>query len=115
MNGKDIGQFAVVSLTPDVVIAARVDQLGVDMHMPTGALNASFYYVTHAKLVRDVAQITRRSAFVLHDRSAANDFQIGDFREVVQDFVLHAIGKIGVCLVIAEILKGQNRNALFEY
>ena len=111
LNGKDVRQFAVISLRPEVPIGARIDQLRVDAHAIARALNASFHDMRDTKLLADLAQISRGSAFVLHHRSAADHFQIGDLRQVGENFVLHAIGEIGVVFVVAEVFKRQHSDA----
>jgi hypothetical protein len=93
-------------------VGARVDQLRVHPHVIAGPLNASFHYMRHTELPADLAQIARDPAFVLHHTCAADYSQIGDFRQIAQDFVLHAIGKKGVLLVVTEVLKREYGNSI---
>ena len=51
------------------------------------------------------------ASFVLHHTRAADHFQVSDFRKIGQNFVLHAVGKEGVLLFVAQIIERQNRNA----
>ena len=54
-----------------------------------------------AQLLRDLPQITRRRVLVLHHAGAADHFQVGDLRQVGQDFIVHAVSKERVLLVFA--------------
>ncbi|HEV8184839.1 MAG TPA: hypothetical protein VGP40_02710, partial [Chthoniobacterales bacterium] len=65
----------------------------------------------HPKLLADLAQVAFDTALVVHDRTAADHFQIRDPGQVRQNFVLNAVGKEGIFLVFAQILKRQHRNA----
>ena len=82
-------------------VGARIDQLRVDAHPIGRTLNASFQHMRHPELLANLAQISRDSAFVLHDARAADYFQVGDPGQVAQDFVLHAIGEKGIIWIAA--------------
>src|SRR5206468_3979502 len=56
----------------------------------------------------DHAYVAQHPAFVWHHTRPADHFQIGHFREVTQDLVLHAIGEISVLFVVTEILERQD-------
>ena len=56
--------------------------------------------------LRDLRQVSRR-AFVVLSRSARDHFQIGDLRQARQDFVLDAVGKVGVGFVLAQVFEGK--------
>ena len=68
----------------------------------------------HAKLLSDLAQVALEAGFVLHHRSAADHFQIGDLGKVSQDFILHAVSKEGVCFLLAEVFKWQDCDRFFS-
>src|SRR6266508_2652249 len=93
-------------------VGARVEPPSVHPRASAGPLNASFHYMRHTELPGDLAQIARDPAFVLHHTCAADHFQIGDFRQIAQYFVLHAIGKKGVLLVVTEILEREHGNSI---
>ena len=93
-------------------VSSGVDQSSVHPHLAAGALHTTFKQMRHAERLADFAQVAGDTAFVLHCRRPANDFQIGDPSEIGQDFVLHAIGEEGVLLVYAQILEGKNRDTL---
>ncbi len=75
-------------------VGAGVDQLGDHSHPCTRALHTAFQHVRHAERSADFAQVVRDSAFILHDRGAADHFQVRDPGEMRQDFILHAFREI---------------------
>ena len=93
LNSENIGQIAIVSLRPEMRIGARIDQLRVYSHAIASTLNTSFHDMRDAKFISDLAQVTFRSGLILHNRSAADDFQVRDPGQVGQNFILHAVGK----------------------
>ena len=56
-------------------------------------LNVSLNDMRHTKLVGDLAQIPLHASLVLHHGSPADDFQIGDVRQISENFVLDGIGE----------------------
>src|SRR5438067_12937805 len=89
-------------------VGARIDQLRVDAHTIAGLLNTSFHHMRHTELLTDHAYVAQHPAFVWHHTRPADHFQIGHFREVTQDLVLHAIGEKSVLFVVTEILERQD-------
>ena len=65
----------------------------------------------HSKLLPNLAQIARDAALVLHHRTAADHFQIGDLCQIGENFVLHSVGEEFVLFFLAQILKRQDRDA----
>ena len=74
LDGKDIGEIAIISLRPQMCVIARIDQLRVHAHTIAHALHAAFHQMRDSELLRDLAQVARDSSLVLHHRSAANHF-----------------------------------------
>ena len=93
-------------------IVGGFDQLHVHPHRVAALLHAAFQDVRHAKLAGDLGQVFRR-ALVMLGRGARDHLQIGDLRQAGQDFVLDAVGKVGVLLVAAQVLERQDRDAIF--
>ena len=60
----------------------------------------------HAQLIADLAHIS--FAAIFHHAGPADDFQIGDLRQLGQNVVLHTIGKGRVFFLLAQIFKRQN-------
>ena len=71
------------------------------------SLHAAFQEMRYAKLFPDLAQVAPRRLPISHHTGAADDFEVGDLGQVGQDFVLHAIGKVGVCFVSLRFSKGR--------
>jgi len=65
-----------------------------------------------AQLLANLAQVTRDSGPILQYARAADDFQVRDLCQVREDLVLHTVGKEGIVFVGAEVLEGENSNAL---
>ena len=82
-------------------VSARIDQLRVDPHAIARALHAAFYDVRNAKFVCNLEEIPFGLTFVLHYAPATDDFQVGDLRQISENFVLHAISKEGVIGIAA--------------
>src|SRR5439155_22402895 len=110
VNREYVDMIASVSLPPEMRIGARIDQLRVYSHAVANTLNASFQDMRDAKFISALAQVTFRSGRILHDRSAADDFQRRDPGQVGQNFILHAVGKTCVIRIAAEVFKGEYRN-----
>src|SRR5438132_8743007 len=89
-------------------VGTRIDQLRIDAHAISRALNASFQHMRYPELFPDLAQIARDPAFVMHHRGPADHFQVRDSCPIGQNFVLHAIGEKRVCFLFAQIFKGQH-------
>ena len=113
LDGKDIGQIAIVGLRPQMRIGPRVDQLRVHPHLVGRALHAAFEYMRHAELLADLAQIARSAGLVLHHAGAADHFQVRDPGQVGEDFVLHAVGEKGVRFFFAQIFERKHGDAFF--
>ena len=63
-------------------------------------------------LLPDFTQVPRISALIKVCRSATDNLEIGDSRQVRHDFILDADSEIGILLVIAQILERQHGDAL---
>src|SRR5438477_7603399 len=114
LNGEDVSEIAIVSLRPKMRIVAGIDQLRVHAHTIAYALYTALDQTCNPKLLADFAQVALGPRFVLHHRSTADHLQVGDFGEVSQNFVLHAISEKGVVGIAAQILERQNRDAFFR-
>ena len=82
LDGKYIGQIAIVSLRPKMCVRPRIDQLGVDADTIGRALDTSFEEMRDTKSLADLTQVALDSGLVLHNRSAADDLQVCDSGEV---------------------------------
>ncbi len=55
-----------------------------------------------AELLPDLPQVARCATLVLHHAGAADHFEVRNFAEVGQNFVLRAVAELRVLFVIAE-------------
>src|ERR1700736_1431968 len=92
LNRKDVRQIAIVGLSPLVLVASGIHQLGIDTHTVGGALDATLEKMRYAKLLSNLTQVSREIAPVLHHARSTDHFQVRNFGEVSEDFVLHAVG-----------------------
>ena len=76
-----------------MAIGQRIDQLHGNANMVSGAPHTAFHYVAYSQLLRNLSEITRDPTLILHDRSAANHFQIFDLGQIGEQFFLDAIGE----------------------
>ena len=114
LNREGISQIASIRLGPKMRIVASVDQLRVHSHLIRNPLDTAFQHVGNAERLTDLAQVTRGRGLVLVYAGAADHFQVGDLGQIGEDFVLNAVGKIGVRFVFAQIFKRQHRNAFLR-
>ena len=82
LNREDVIKWTIVMLRPQVRVGARIDQLRTHAHSAAPPLHASFQNMCHTELLANLAQITAHAVLVLRDRSATDDFEIGDFCQV---------------------------------
>src|SRR5215813_7994459 len=61
LEGKDIGQFAIVALRPQVVTSRRLDQLCGDAETIGGPPHAAFEHVAHAEFATHFAYVHSRT------------------------------------------------------
>ena len=96
---------------PNVVVCPGVDQLNRDSHAIGCGLHGSFQDVRDAKLLSNFANVTLKSGLILIDRRPTDDFKVGDFGQVGQNFILNAFGQMEI-LVLAQIFERKNGNTL---
>src|SRR6266566_6557684 len=89
LDRKQVVQIAIVLFRPDVSVRARVDQLRVHMKPGADSPNTALQNMRHSQLVTDLTHILL--AAIVHYAGSADDLQIGDFRQLGQDVVLHTI------------------------
>ena len=86
-----------------------INQLHVDADLIVRFLHAAFENVGHAKLFPDLGKVIRR-AFEMLRRCARDYFEIRDFRQPCQDFILNAFREVSVVRIAASIFERQDRN-----
>ena len=80
LDAKNVLEFAVVTLDPEMLIGRRANELHIDVHLIGGLLHAALDNVCNPKLTSDIRQIARPGCVLLR-RSARDDFERTDFRE----------------------------------
>src|SRR6516225_1474370 len=71
LDGKDIGQFAVVAICPQMMASRCLDELCGDANAIAGAPHAAFEDVAHTKLATHLADVHTRT--LVCERAAARD------------------------------------------
>ena len=110
---EQIRNLAIIGVVPDVPVGARVDELCVDPHAVRFAPHRPLHHVGDAERFADLPQISRPGP-VLPNRCAADHFQVRHFGETRDNVVLDPVRKVSVLLVVTQIFKGQNCDALFR-
>jgi hypothetical protein len=95
-------------------VASRIDQVRDDAQSTVRALDGSFEKISNSELLTDFWSIAFEVAPVLLHAGVANHFQVGHFREIGQNLILHAVGEEGVILISAQVVERQDRDALFR-
>jgi len=64
-----------------------------------------------AEFIRNLAQVSFRAALVLHHRCPADDLQVCDFCQIIEDFVLYTISEKRVFGIGTQIFKWKYRDS----
>ena len=83
--------------------------------MVTVTTDGSFQDISYSQSISDLPQITFGASTVLHHRGAADDFELSNFREIVKNLILHAVGEVSVIFVGTDVIEGKDRNAFFGW
>ena len=106
LQGKDVGQVAVVAVGPDVIAGRGVDQLGGDAHAIAALAHAALQHVTHAEFARDALYVDRL-ALVGERRIARDDEEPAQLRQTGDDVLGNAVGEIFLLRVAAHVGERQ--------
>src|SRR4029453_36934 len=115
LNRKNVVERSIVTSSPKMPVSPRINQLGSHSYAVASGLHASLYDVRHAEFARDLAQIPFHTGLVLHDRSPADHFQVGNVRQVSEDFVVNCVGKKRVPRIGTQIFKWQYGDAFLRH
>ena len=94
-----------------MAVGQGVDELHIHPHLIARFLHAAFDDVHHSKLLRNLGKVIRRALEVLR-RSARNHFQVGNFRQAGENFILHSFAEVSVVRITTEIVERQDGNRL---
>src|SRR6266513_873925 len=78
--------------------------------MRAGSADAALKHMRYTQIISDLTEIS--FAAVIHHAGPADHLEIGDFCQLGQNVVLHAIGKVCVLFLIAQIFKWQNGDSV---
>ena len=106
LDCEQIIQIAVVFLSPDVRVGARVDQLRVHVKNRAGSADTAFQDMRYSQIISNLTEIS--FAAIFHHAGPADDFQVADFRQLGQDVILHTVSKSHVFFLLIQIFKRQN-------
>src|SRR6516164_9878664 len=109
LEGKDIGQFAIVAIRPQVVTSRRLDQLCGDAETIGGPPHAAFEHVAHAELATDFAYVHSRT-LVSKGGAARDHKKCMVVRQVGDDVLGDTLREILLFGLAAHIGKGQHRD-----
>src|SRR6266496_3278280 len=96
-------------------VCSGIYQLGAYPYAITRTLHTALEHVSDAKLLCDFLQVASDAALVLHHTRSADYFQVRDFREVSQNFVLDAASKKRIGFFFAQVFERKHRNAFVRY
>src|SRR5260370_33923387 len=77
--------------------------------------DGSFQHITYSQSVSDLAQIAFGICPILHHRGPADNLELRNFGEIVENLVLHSVGKVSIIFVRADVVEGKDRNAFFGW
>ena len=114
LDSKYVSQIFRIGLCPEMRVVPRIDQLRIHSDLVRNPLDAPFQNMSHPQRLANVPQISRCRRFVLRHTRSANHFQICDLGEIRENFVLNAVGKKRVLLIVAQIFKRKHRDAFLR-
>ena len=109
LDGKDVGEVAVVALRPEVPAGIGIDQLRRDPHPVAGAADAALEHGADAEFASDGADIDVL-ALVDEARVARDDHQPADFGQVGDDVLADAVGEILLFGIARHVGERQDRD-----
>src|ERR1700716_1146508 len=110
LNCKDISKISVVAICPYRVITASIDQLCTHPNAISVPAHSPFQYVRDTQRVGDLAHVALRVGSILHDRGAADDFELGNLGQVIENLVLYSLGKKTVVFARTDALEREHGN-----
>src|SRR5215471_10794621 len=107
LHRKDIGQVAVVSLSPEMGAGGNIDKLAADAHPLPGPAHATFEDITDAKVTANLPEIDGFS-FVSECGIAGDDEKPAPFRQRRDDVLGNAVDKIFLLGIATDIVKRED-------
>src|SRR5262245_43179317 len=112
LNRKNVLQFTVVALRPEVGATDCIDELARYADAIAASANTSFQHVAHAQLAADKPDVGRL-AFVLEARVAGDDEEFREPRQLRDDVFRDAVAEVVLTRVAAEVGEGEDGDRRF--
>ena len=104
---EDVGEIAVVALSPEMSAARSVDQLGGDANPVARLANAAFQREPDAEFPAHIGNI-ERLVLVDEGRVPGDDEQSGHFRQIRDDVLADAVAEIFLLRIPAHIVERKH-------
>src|SRR5262249_25279441 len=109
LDGKRVGQFAIVAVRPEMVPGFGINQLRGDPDPVAGAADATLYHVAHTELARHLGDVDGRT--LVGERRAAGDHKESAVaRQVGNDVLGNTLREIFLFGIAAHVGEGQHRD-----
>src|SRR3989442_1968891 len=109
LNLKDILQFSIVVLCPEMAFLVRIDELDADSHLRSRLPHAPLQHRPDLELGAYLLYGSL-AALVFHDRGPGNHREFRNLRNRGDELLCHPIGKILVIRVRADVGERQDRD-----
>ncbi len=109
LQRKDIAELSVIAVRPEVSARFGVYELGVNPHLVVGPSNASFQHVANPKLTAYLIDLDGLT-FVREGGVSGNNKQPRDFREIGDQVFRHAIRKVFLFRIFADVGEREHGN-----
>ena len=107
LNRENIGQLAIIPLSPNVPAIFAVNQLSRYTHARARFAHTSFQDKIHREFLPNLLHLYRFS-FIGKGSVTRDDEQAGDFRQVRNDVLGDAVAEILLLGVAAHVVEWQN-------
>src|SRR5262249_36487483 len=107
LDGEHIGHVPIVATSPDMPVAARIDEACLYADAISGPLNAPLDDRRHAQCIGDLPQVAR-PLFVLEHRGARNDPQVANAGDLAEQLVVEALSEVRVFFAGAQVGEWQH-------
>src|SRR5262245_4484391 len=108
LQRKDVGEFAVVTIGPDVVSGCGIYQLRRDAHAVAALSHAAFQHVANAELARSALHVDRFA--LIRKRRIARDYEKpAQLRQAGDDVLGNSVREIFLFRIAAHVREWKNR------
>src|ERR1700740_1002792 len=75
--------------------------------------DGSFEHVRNTESISNLAQIASIISAILHYRGPANNFELGNPGEIIENLILDSLCEISIVFSRADVIKGKDCDAFF--